>query len=140
MSSSKQTSIMSNIITFIGIVCFLLLQDASASVVSTGDFNKDFFVNWSPSHVNTSLDGTTRSLTLDKDSGNCWMMGSIDFERCLWFQFSWSKIKSFGPFFLHAGSGFLSNDKLLFGQFDMKIKLIPGNSAGTVVAFYVLKN
>ncbi|XP_073023323.1 probable xyloglucan endotransglucosylase/hydrolase protein 10 [Primulina eburnea] len=103
MSSSKQTSRMSRILTFVGIVCFLLLQDASASVVSTGDFSKDFFVNWSPSHVNTSLDGTTRSLTLDKDSG----------------------------------SGFLSNDKLLFGQFDMKIRLIPGNSAGTVVAFYL---
>lgn len=35
------------------------------------------------------------------------------------------------------GSAFLSNDMFLFGEIDMKIKLIPGYSAGTVVAFYV---
>ncbi|KAL6964166.1 xyloglucan:xyloglucosyl transferase [Sarracenia purpurea var. burkii] len=40
------------------------------SVVSTGDFNKDFFVTWSPNHVNTSGDGRTRSLKLDNDSGS----------------------------------------------------------------------
>ncbi|CAI9786258.1 unnamed protein product [Fraxinus pennsylvanica] len=87
----------------IGFFSVSLIQCSLASVVSTGDFNKDFFVTWSLSHVNTSADGGTRSLKLDKDSG----------------------------------SGFASNDMFLFGQFDMQIKLIPDNSAGTVVAFYL---
>lgn len=38
---------------------------------------------------------------------------------------------------LLLGAGFASNDMFLFGQIDMKIKLIPGDSAGTVVAVYV---
>ncbi|PKI71609.1 hypothetical protein CRG98_007932 [Punica granatum] len=80
-----------------------LVRISSASVVSSGDFNKDFFVMWSPSHVNTSSDGRTRSLILDKDTG----------------------------------AGFASNEMFLFGQIDMQIKLIPGYSAGTVLAFYL---
>ncbi|GFP88444.1 probable xyloglucan endotransglucosylase/hydrolase protein 10 [Phtheirospermum japonicum] len=80
----------------------LPVVNGPTEVVSTEDFNKDFFVTWSPSYVNTSYDGKNRNLILDKDSG----------------------------------SGFASNDMFLFGQFDMQIKLIPGNSAGIVVAFY----
>ncbi|GLJ20776.1 hypothetical protein SUGI_0378580 [Cryptomeria japonica] len=38
-----------------------------------------------------------------------------------------------------SGSGFTSKNKYLFGSFNMKIKLIAGNSAGTVTAYYVCK-
>lgn len=57
-------------VSFISVLITLyFLPTLLASIVSTGDFNNDFIVKWSPSHVTTSSNGQARTLKLDQESG-----------------------------------------------------------------------
>lgn len=73
-------------IIFFGVFISNFLQFSFASPISTGDYNKDFFITWSPSHVNTSLDGRSRNLKLDNDSGTSCSKNSNRFVQNLIFQ------------------------------------------------------
>eukprot|EP01018_Ginkgo_biloba_P006632 Gb_21649 [translate_table: standard] len=82
-------------------LCLVVLMHNVLGVATLGDFNRDFYITWSPGHVNTLNNNRERHLMLDQSSG------------------------------------FASNNMFMFGKIDMQIKLVPGDSAGTVVAYYL---
>lgn len=104
-------------------------------------FWKNYEPSWASHHIKFLNGGSAADLILDRSSGTkivaffsiCFI---TTFSYALTFKiFLRKKLKI--PFCVFEGAGFQSKKSYLFGHFSMKMRLVGGDSAGVVTAFYV---
>ncbi|KAL8130147.1 hypothetical protein V2J09_019302 [Rumex salicifolius] len=94
----------------LSIVVSFFLGSSEAASLTKGNFDDNFSIMWSKNHFKTSEDGQIWYLSLDKDTGK-------------------SPNTNYNLIF--------TKQKYRFGWFSMKLKLVGGDSAGVVTAYYM---
>lgn len=101
-------------------------------IASSANFTDLFQPYWAPDHI-VAVDGQPLKLQLDNASGTGGVVPLIIYFVSFLKFYKKQKLLAI----IFAGCGFASKNKYLFGQVSMDIKLVEGDSAGTVTAFYV---
>lgn len=114
------------------IVCALcgLVNGAFPRTPVAVPFEKYYVPCWSDDHITFINGGSEVQLMLDKNSGELKPI----FSTCI------VNIITAGAHcrvIIFTGTGFESKESYLFGYFSMSMKMVGGDSAGVVTAFYV---
>lgn len=124
-------------------VVMLVMATRLSALAAPVNFSRNFQAYWAPDHISLSEDGEPLRLSLDNTSGSSsTVSGTGDGDGAASNSLSnrvsglLDQLISLSLLF-PVGCGFASKEKYLFGQVGAQIKLVQGDSAGTVTAFYV---